>query len=217
MLSFKSLATVATLAFGALSAMAAPAPQSHGAAGLTSLAEGLKHNVRDVQVVSVAQVIQTTTVTITPVVQKLQFITPQNCTVDVLTPVVNDIKTILGTAVSEVNALVGKDVATILANVDGTAQVTVQELAKLVADLVNLVFAALGAVLAVAGGAIGDIMPLLVAVGELVGSLLHAVLALVGGLLGGLVPAILALVGGILSVVLSLRINVLITLFGIQA
>ena len=51
---------------------------------------------------------------------------------------------------------------------------------------------------------------------ELVGSLLHAVLALVGGLLGGLVPAILALVGDVLSIIGSLHINILITLFGIQ-
>ena len=82
-----------------------------------------------------------------------------------LTPIVNDIKGVLNTAVSEVNALVNQPVATILASVDGTAQITVQELAQLVADLLNLVFSALGAVLGVAGGAVGAITPLLAAVG----------------------------------------------------
>ena len=94
-----------------------------------------------------------------------EFITPANATVDALTPIINDLKGVLNTAVADVNALVGAPAATLLAGVDGAAQVTVQELAQLVADLLNAVFGALGAVLNVAGGAVGAILPLLSSVG----------------------------------------------------
>ena len=98
-----------------------------------------------------------------------EFINTQNCTVDAITPVVNDIKGILGDAVTQVNALVGQSADDILAGVDGVAKITVTDLAKLLGDLLTLVFTALGAVLAVAtkvgGDVLGAVQPLLQAVG----------------------------------------------------
>ena len=64
------------------------------------------------------------------------YITAQNCTVEALTPLVNELKTIISGAIGEVNKLVGQPAEVILASVDGTAQITVQELGQLIATLV---------------------------------------------------------------------------------
>ena len=61
--------------------------------------------------------------------------TAAECTVDALTPIVANIKTEIVAATVKVNALMGQDAAIIMASVDGTTQITVAALAKLVATL----------------------------------------------------------------------------------
>ena len=65
----------------------------------------------------------------------IAYIKRENCTVEVLTPIVAEIKGALSGALVEVNALVGVSADIILASVDGTVQVTIDVLAQLVADL----------------------------------------------------------------------------------
>ena len=55
---------------------------------------------------------------------------------EALTPIVNDLKSILSDAIVEVNKLVGQPTEIILATVDGTAQITVVELAELLGGLI---------------------------------------------------------------------------------
>lgn len=58
-----------------------------------------------------------------------------NATVEVVTPIVTNIRGVVVDAVAEVVALAGADASVILAGVDGKAQVTVTVLAQLIADL----------------------------------------------------------------------------------
>lgn len=53
-----------------------------------------------------------------------------------ITPIVVGLKGCIADATVKVNALVGVEAAIIMASVDGTAQITVAELAQLVATLV---------------------------------------------------------------------------------
>ena len=65
----------------------------------------------------------------------LDHITPANCTVQTLTPIVASIKAEISNAIIDVQALIGQPAAVILAKVDGSAQVTVVELAQITATL----------------------------------------------------------------------------------
>ena len=64
--------------------------------------------------------------------------TAQNATVDALTPHINDIKTILTGTLSSLQALVGQPTEVILASVEGTAVITVEELGHVVAGLTTV-------------------------------------------------------------------------------
>lgn len=64
------------------------------------------------------------------------FLTKANATVDVITPLCDDIRGVFAEAIVEVNALVGLDASVILANVAGTALVTVAELAEIIFALI---------------------------------------------------------------------------------
>ena len=67
--------------------------------------------------------------------RKIDYIKAENCTSEVLTPIVADIKVAISGAIVEVNALIGQPAAVILASVNGGVIVTVSELAALVAGL----------------------------------------------------------------------------------
>lgn len=148
MLSFKTIATLATLAFGAMPVLAAPAP----------FAIGLEAEVgtRAVAPTSVPKILDNVILAVTPIVAELsefrlsfcigvrvdhilaEFITSENATVEAINPIVDQIKTIINGAIDDVNTLAGQPVEVILAAVEGTAQISTQELAKLVADLLNV-------------------------------------------------------------------------------
>ncbi|KAL5504818.1 hypothetical protein ACEPAH_7481 [Sanghuangporus vaninii] len=135
----------------------------------------------------------------------LYALTGDDCTSDKLTTILTDIVSIVGGAVVELKALVGADITVILASVDGTAQLAVGAVAQLLADVLVLIFGALGFVL----GIVADVKVLLdvivaVAFGDCICSLISAVLALVNGLLAALIPLVLSL----LDTILSLGLNV---------
>ena len=66
------------------------------------------------------------------------FVTAENATADALGPIVDEVKSVLNGAIAEVNKLVDQPASLILSTVDGTAQVTVQELAQVIGDLLNV-------------------------------------------------------------------------------
>ena len=69
-----------------------------------------------------------------------ETITSEDLNVAVIGPIVSDIKDIVSGAIGEVNKLVGQPVEVILASADGTAQVTVQELAQIISTLLHVSF-----------------------------------------------------------------------------
>jgi len=150
-----------------------------------------------------------------PITDKLTFCTVENATVSALTPVFNDLTTVLGSVVSEVQGLVGQPAEIILASATGTVQLTVVEVAQIVANVMTLVFTALGAVLKVVGGDVAALQPLLNAVGHAVFTLLNAVLTTVGSVVGGLLSAVVGLIQTVVPIVLQLNLNEVISLLGL--
>ena len=67
-----------------------------------------------------------------------EFVTSANATTDALSGPIGTIKSALSDVVTELNALVGQPVEVILASVDGTVEVTVQELGQIVAGLITV-------------------------------------------------------------------------------
>ncbi|CDO76401.1 hypothetical protein BN946_scf184937.g15 [Trametes cinnabarina] len=134
-----------------------------------------------------------------PFTQQLKFATKQNATAEGLAAPIDEIKTILTNTVGLVQGLIGQPVEVVLATVDGTAKLTIEELAPIVGSVVILVFDALGAVLTLlGGGVIPAVFDLLAGVGAVVGTLLAAVFAL----LGQVVPDVVAILASTLRTVL---------------
>lgn len=202
MFSFKSLAVFSALAFGAMSVAAAPLENGNNILARCgcSSAAGILTDLTDNLSVPVAE---------------LKFITASNCTVDVLRPIMGEITSTIASSIVEVQGLIGQPAEVILATVDGTAQIAVKDLAQLVADLLILVFGALGVILNIGGNALTVVMPLLVTVGDVLGCFVALLLNVVGGVAGGLTVAVLGLIGSIIQVILRLNISVLISVVGI--
>ncbi|THH26552.1 hypothetical protein EUX98_g7627 [Antrodiella citrinella] len=199
MLSFKSLAFVAAVAFGAFStAFAAPATSSELVA-------------RDVR--GVAAIIADLHVNISPSILQLNSVVKANATVEVITPIVLNLKSVIADAVVEVINLTNAAPTTILATADGTAQVTVSVLASIIGDLLIFVFGALNVVLNVCDvSVVSALIPVLCIVADILGCLICAIFSLCGGLLVGLVGAVATIVVSIGPIITRLSITVLISL-----
>ena len=122
-------------------------------------------------------------------------LTSANATVEVITPILTDIVSIIGVAVTDLKALVGADISVILCSVDGTVVVAVSVVAQLLADILIALFGALGFVLTV----VADVSILVDAIvncglGSIICDLLTIVFQLVDGLLAALIPLVLSLV-----------------------
>ncbi|KAI0699792.1 hypothetical protein C8T65DRAFT_709876 [Cerioporus squamosus] len=217
MFSFSSLAVFSTLAFSAFTS-ALPLSNAVGSPSLPSVPDvsavtGVASKLPAVGSLgsrdatqSVAAILTDVTTKLGPVTDVLKFVTSQNATVEAVSGPIGEIKDIL----------TGAPVEVILASVEGTAQITVEELGKLVATLVVVVFEALGAVLKVAGGAIDKaLFELLAAVGGLVGTLLAVVLKLVGSIVGDLLAVVVPLVQTVVPFILNLNIAQVISLLGL--
>ncbi|TFK82732.1 hypothetical protein K466DRAFT_499768 [Polyporus arcularius HHB13444] len=222
MFSFSSLAVFSTLALSALTS-ALPLSNSVGSVPDVSAVTGIASKLPAVGSVhtrdatqSIAVILTDVTTKLGPVTDVLKFVTSQNATVEAVSGPIGEIKDILTGAVTSLEALVGQPAEVILASVEGTAQITVEELGKLVATLVVVVFEALGAVLKVAGGAIDQaLLQLLCVVGGLVGTLLAIVLKLVGGIVGELLAVVLPLIQTVVPFILNLNINQIISVLGL--
>ena len=68
----------------------------------------------------------------------LDSLTSQNATKATVEPLLQQVVDIVGAAVSDIKKLVGSPVAVILASVDGTVQVTVQDVAQLLANILTV-------------------------------------------------------------------------------
>ncbi|OBZ78248.1 hypothetical protein A0H81_01757 [Grifola frondosa] len=220
MLSFSSLSLIATLALSAftsaspinsdsLAPVAVPAVPAVAIPAVSGL--GSRDAVRSVPVILADVQTKVTTYT-----QELTFITQANATVEVLTPIVTNIKVILTGALVEINGLVGQPAEIILASVDGTAKVTVVELANIISGLLIIVFEALNAVLAVVSiTAKAAVVALLGTVGEILGCLICAIIMLVGGILTDLVFTLKPLLVSISTILTNLNVVVIVSVLGL--
>ncbi|KAK7685653.1 hypothetical protein QCA50_010997 [Cerrena zonata] len=127
MFSFNSLAVAATIAFAAISTVCAtPSPVDSADVATTTQTY--------VQETSIVYVLEKTKYEVSPVVQKFHYITKENCTVEHITPIVDELKVVLTGAITELHALVGVDVNVLLLTEVGV-KVTVGVVAQLVADI----------------------------------------------------------------------------------
>ncbi|OCH84322.1 hypothetical protein OBBRIDRAFT_741784 [Obba rivulosa] len=220
MLSFSALSVVATLAFSAFtSAMPLDPTSAVSTVGnllpVPALPVGVPALKRDTPR-SVAAIVADVTVQVTPYVEQLKYINKQNATLEVIEPVVTNIKGVFASAVVEVQGLMGLSADVILAPVTGTVAVTVAELAQIIAGLLTLVFEVVGVVLGVVDSSIlSCVTYLLVSLAELVGCLVCAIVMLVDGILANLVATIVPLIGAIIPIILQLNVLIVIKIFGI--
>ncbi|KAJ3712932.1 hypothetical protein C8R42DRAFT_727676 [Lentinula raphanica] len=197
---FSTLSLLATVASAAFS-FAAPVTPVSNSLEARCLCQDVHSIIVDV------------TTTITPLVEELTYITTENCTVEILTPIVTDIKVALCGAITQVKGLTGFTLTTVLTTVDGVV-LTLFEVAELVCALLTLIFTALAAVLkVVATSEAVAVSELLCEVVELVATLLQLICNLVGGLLAILLP----LVGEIVfTVIASLGLTAKFAFFNIS-
>ncbi|KAI0916627.1 hypothetical protein AcW1_010177 [Taiwanofungus camphoratus] len=223
MLSFSALSVFATLALSAFTS-AVPLSPTGVVNDISSVAHlpavpipsGLAGVIPRDAPRGVCAILQDVTTQVTPYTVQLQYLKQSNATIDVITPIVNNIKGVLGGALGDVNGLVGQSTSVILATVDGTAQVTVTELAQIIAGLMTLIFDAVSVVLDVVSSDLSDcVTSLLCTVGELLGCLVCAIAMLVGSSLHGLLSAVVGLVGSLFPIIIKLNVSVFISLLGI--
>ncbi|TRM60652.1 hypothetical protein BD626DRAFT_571700 [Schizophyllum amplum] len=147
-------------------------------------------------------------VDLTETCQALTFLQPANATEKAVGDLLNDVKAILGDLLTDVQALVGLDVSAVLGDVTDLNAV-----GSIVADLLKLVFTALGGVLNVVNVAPSDLLSqLLKDIAGIVAELLKVVLGLVDGVLGlvgGLLGVVVGLLGDVLPIVMQLNVSML--------
>ncbi|KAJ3877802.1 hypothetical protein F5051DRAFT_503638 [Lentinula edodes] len=197
---FSTLSLLATVASAAFS-FAAPLTPASNALEARCLCQDIHSIIVDV------------TTTITPIVEELTYITSENCTVEVLGPILDEVKVVLTTAITEVKGLTGFTLTTVLTTVDGVV-LTIAEVAELLCELLTLIFGALAAILRVVtvSEAVA-VKALLCEVVELVATLLQ----LICNLLGGILAILLTLVGDIVfSVIVSLGLSAKFSFFNIS-
>ncbi|KAK1227068.1 hypothetical protein PQX77_009901 [Marasmius sp. AFHP31] len=224
----RSFSVIATVACAALS-YAAPLVNLdagvHAVAPVVGkVAVGAKVDVRHDK--GIPDVIQTTNEKLSVAMAPLTFITQQNATVETITPILGEVKVILGGAIKEVTAIaapvagqatgvVGGLLGGLLGTVFSLAGqvLSLPAIAGLLSTLLTVVFTALGAVLKLLNtGDLASLKPLLVEVAGLVADLLKVVLPLVGGLVAALLP----LVAEVLKVVDALGVTDLFAGLGLK-
>lgn len=163
---------------------------------------------------SLLELIDTAIVDVSVSCHALIYLQPSNATVSNVQTLLNDVKVTLSSLLIDVKALVDLDVSIVLGTVTDLNIV-----GKIVADLLCLVFSALGGVLHIVAVAKDQVIKtLLQEIGCIIAELLHVVFGLVDGLLGvvgGLLGVVLSLIGGILPIVLQLNVNVLVSILAL--
>ncbi|KAG7086113.1 hypothetical protein E1B28_003627 [Marasmius oreades] len=142
---------------------------------------------------SVISIVNNCTSTIGPLVEKLKSLSASDCTAGNIQPIIFEIKSAFNVCIEQIKLLVGASVEVVLASGSG-AVVSVSECAKLIADLVNLVFGACGVVLKITVSAeykavIGLFADLGICIGEFI-QITTKVVIFDGGLINVLIPLI---------------------------
>lgn len=162
--------------------------------------------IRDTNVTAIAaltNIVTNLNSEIGPLAAELQYIEAENATLVILTPILDDVKQIIGAAIVAVNA------TSELNTVIDTA--SINALATILAALLSTIFTALAAVLkSVSADESDTIFSLLSDVGGLVGQLLGLILPLVTGLVGALLP----LIGNIFGTILRFNVTSIISIIG---
>ncbi|KAK7468265.1 hypothetical protein VKT23_002775 [Stygiomarasmius scandens] len=158
---------------------------------------------RDCDCTTIPNILEDLTHSLQPLAAQLNSLTVENATLAIVQPIVEDIKGVLSTAISDVKGLVGQPVGTVLKTVDSILSVT--DVLGLVGTVLQIVFGAVSAVLKLVHNVTdGDaICTLLGEVLTLVGQLLQVVTGIVGGLLSLLLP----LLTPVLSIITQLGVT----------
>ncbi|EEB90395.1 hypothetical protein MPER_11406, partial [Moniliophthora perniciosa FA553] len=143
--------------------------------------------------VSLVTVIQNCTTIITPLIENLKGLSASDCTADNIRPIVIEIKGALTVAIEQIKVLIGVSVEVVLASGSG-AVISVDECAKLVGGLINLVLEGCGSVLKIvlsvnASAVISIFAELGICISELI-KVCVAVVTFDGGLSVILIPII---------------------------
>ncbi|KAF7375605.1 hypothetical protein MSAN_00449100 [Mycena sanguinolenta] len=147
---------------------------------------------------------------LTPVTSALSSIDSSNATEAVVGPLTNQVTTILTGAVSEISALAGSPLSTILSTADGVISVT--DAANLLAPVLTMVYGAAQDVLNVVDSspAASVITPLL---NEAIGAL-DPVLSTAAPLVDGLFAALAPIVGPVVNTLNGLGLGPVVSLLG---
>ncbi|KAJ6577605.1 hypothetical protein B0H19DRAFT_1370756 [Mycena capillaripes] len=189
--SFSQIAALATVA---LAAFTTAAPVAAPKRDLVPLPAILSQLVAD----------------LTPVAAVLSSMDASNATAEVVTPITDELQSIITGAVSQVSALAGSPVSTILSTADGVISVT--DAAQLLAPALTIVYGAVQDVLNVVGsGPAADVIqPLLNEVTGALAPLLTTIAPLVNGLIAALAP----LLGPLVNTLDSLGLGPVVGLVG---
>jgi len=181
---FKNLAIIATLAFSAISSTAA-APLSAESNSILARCD----------CESAAGIVSGVTASVGVYTSQLRGLAASDVTVEVLTPIIANIKAEISAGVGKLSVLSGQDAEIIMASVDGSTQISVSSLAQLVATLIIDVFGALGFVLNLTGVvSVTAVVALLVSVGEILGCFCCCLLSVTAGVAVNLALAIVPLI-----------------------
>jgi len=153
---------------------------------------------------SLAVVFSEATSALNPVLGQLTAIKGDAIEVATITPVTNEVTAIIQKAVDATKALQGQPISVIMASANGAVQqISIPDLATIVAGLLSLVLGALASVLKEVSlsGKLDVITPILAAVGGLLSVLVSLVVGLVGA---QLLPALAPLIQGLIPTINSL-------------
>ncbi|EED83321.1 predicted protein [Postia placenta Mad-698-R] len=223
MLSFSTLSVFAALALSTFTS-AAPAPSeisdvitsASPAVPVVGVVSGVASSLPDVScgTKNVVTIITETQFNLSEIIIEFRYITAQNATIEVLAPLVENIKGVLGDALWEINGLVGQGHNVIL-GLSGGNLLTVSDVATAIGGLLTLVLDAVSSVLAVTSSDSTECVTyMLSGLVEVLGCVVCATIMLVNPLLGSVVSTVAIQLGGLVGVISTLKVTVLLSIFG---
>ncbi|PAV17608.1 hypothetical protein PNOK_0609400 [Pyrrhoderma noxium] len=171
-----------------------------------------KAKIRPRDATSIASILVDLQVNLGDEVCHLHHFTAKNATSENLTVVLKGVVSVVNTAVTDLKALKGKSSATILASLDGKATLTVSEVAQLLANVISTILLGLKVVVSVIADVKVLVKVVAnVALGGCLCNLINAVVALVGGLILALAP-LLSSVASLLTTLGLTTVGTLLTI-----
>jgi len=200
-----ALSVFASLAFG-IFCSAAPTP-----AGISTnvIARDLELPAEDSKCLE--SVLSGVVIELSPIKEQITQLNTVVVTVDLVEPILADIKGILECAIVDVKALAEIDINVALHSVTTGVLLDVKGVAVLLSGVLHIVCFLLQLVLQIVTGAVKDtVLPLVLEILCLVGDLVAVVLSLVACLLTGVLAALLPLIGDLVSFIYVLNVKTLI-------